>query len=111
MLVAGLTLATSVGSQPIIDYDAMPDPMQTVEIDLDGDSAPEIASAYTLNDRFSIVTIRPPERGGDRDFDAAFIVPINLFDEDTLEALQPCRARTLPWYDLRQQSVPGSHQR
>lgn len=87
MLVAGLTLATSVGSQPIIDYDAMPDPVQTVEIDLDGDGEAEIASAYTLNDRYSVVTIRPPENRGDYDYDTAFITPINLSDFDTLEAL------------------------
>ena len=87
LLVAGLILATSVGSQPVIDYDGMPDPVQTVEIDLDGDGEFETASAYTLNDRFDVVTIRPSENGGDRDFDAAFVVPINLFDEDTLEAL------------------------
>ena len=88
LLVAGLTLATSVQSQPVIDYDTMPDPVQSVEIDLDGDGAPEIASAYTLNDRYSVVTIRPPERGGDYDFDTAFITPINLSDFDTLEVLQ-----------------------
>ena len=88
LLVAGLTLATSVQSQPVIDYDTMPDPVQSVEIDLDGDGAPEIASAYTLNDRYSVVTIRPPESGGDYDFDTAFITPINLSDFDTLEVLQ-----------------------
>ncbi|SMX39181.1 hypothetical protein OCA8868_01874 [Octadecabacter ascidiaceicola] len=87
MLVAGLTLATSAQSQPIIDFDAMPEPYQTVEIDLDGDGTSEVASAFTLNDRFGIVTIRPPETGGNWNIDAAFVVPINLSDFDTLEAL------------------------
>jgi hypothetical protein len=85
LLVAGLTLATSAHSQPIIDYDAMPNPVQTALTDLDGDGELEATSVFALNDRYDIVTIRPFENRGDRDFDAAFVVPINQSDFDTLE--------------------------
>ena len=87
LLAAGIFLATNTQAQPVIDYDAMPTPKQTIQTDLDGDSLLETVSAYALNDHFDVITIRFAEDNGDWDFDSAFIVPINLSDSDSLEAM------------------------
>ena len=87
MLAAGIFLATGALAQPSIDYDAMPTPKQTLDIDLDGDGLLETASAFALNDHFDVLTIRFAVDNGDWDFNSAFIVPINLSDFDSLEAL------------------------
>lgn len=77
--VAAALAATCISAQPIIDYDAMPTPRQTIQADLNNDGMPETISVFGLNDTFDVITI------DDRYPRQAFIVPINLSDFQSLE--------------------------